>query len=105
MSFMRILKIMLIVLVLCVVSALLPSCRSASDTVSEAQVVTVQRGDLTIDITAVGNLAFSHQEELTFEVSGTVGEVLVEVGDPVEMRTTPASATDKANQQQTSCDE
>jgi len=62
-------------------------------------------GDLIIDITAVGNLAFSHREELTFEVSGTVEEVLVEVGDPVEIRTTLASATDKANQQQTSCDE
>ena len=62
-------------------------------------------GDPIIDITAVGNLAFSHQEELTFEVSGTVGEVLVEVGDSVEMRTTPASATGKANHQQTSCDE
>ena len=73
--------------------------------VTEDQLVTVQRGDLTIDITAVGNLAFAYEEELTFEVSGTVGEVLVEVGDPVEMWTTPASATDKANQQQTSCDE
>ncbi len=81
---MRILKIMLIVLVVCVVSALLPSCRSASDTVSETQVVTVQRGDLTIDITAVGNLAFSHQEELTFEVGGAIGEVPVETGDSVE---------------------
>ena len=80
---MRILKIMLVVLVVCVVSALLLSCRSASDTVSEFQVVTVQRGDLTIDITAVGNLAFSHQKELTFEVGGTVSEILVEVGDPV----------------------
>jgi len=70
---MRILKIMLIVLVVYVVSALLLSCRSTSDTVSEFQVVTMQRGDLTIDITAVGNLAFAHQEELAFEVGGTVG--------------------------------
>ena len=98
---------MLIVLVLCLVSALSIGCGSESDltAVTEEQVVTVQRGDLTIDITAVGNLAFSHQEELTFEVSGTVGEVLVEVGDSVEVWITPASATDKANQQQTSCDE
>ncbi len=81
---MRILKIMLIVLILCVVSTLSLSCRSAPDTVSEAQVVAVQRGDLIIDITAVGNLAFAYEEELTFEVSGTVGEVLVEVGDSVE---------------------
>ncbi|GAH08417.1 unnamed protein product, partial [marine sediment metagenome] len=51
---------------------------------TEEQLVAVQRGDLTIDITAVGNLAFACKEELTFEVSGTVGEVLVEVGDSVE---------------------
>ena len=83
---MRILKIMLIVLVLSVVGALSISCGPEPDSaaVTEDQVVTVQRGDLTIDITAVGNLAFSHQEELTFEASGTVGEVLVEVGDSVE---------------------
>jgi len=85
-SFMRILKIMLIVLVLCVVSALSISCGRESDSmaVTEDQLVTVQRGGLIIDITAVGNLAFAYEEELTFEVSGTVGEVLVEVGDSVE---------------------
>jgi hypothetical protein len=64
-----------------------------------------QRGDLTIDITAVGNLAFSYQEELIFEVGRRVSEILVEIGDSMEVWTTPASATDKANQQQTSCDE
>ena len=83
---MRILKIMLIVLVLCVVSALSISCGSESEATDVAgeQVAAVQRGDLTIDITAVGNLEFSHREELTFESDGTVEEVLVEVGDYVE---------------------
>ena len=82
----RILKIMLVVLVVGVVGALSISCGPGSDAavVTEEQLVTVQRGDLTIDITAVGNLAFSHQEELTFGVEGTVEEVLVEVGDSVE---------------------
>jgi len=81
---MRILKIMLIVLVLCVVSAFSIGCSPESDStaVTEEQVVAVQRGDLTIDITAVGNLALAYEEELTFEVGGTVGEVLVEDGDP-----------------------
>jgi len=85
-SFVRIYKIMLIVLVLCVVGALSISCGSESDSaaVTEEQVVTVQRGDLTVDITAVGNLAFSHQEEMKFDVEGTIGEILVEVGDQVE---------------------
>jgi len=83
---MRISKIMLISLVICVVSVLSISCGPESDSavVAEEQVATVQRGDLTIDITAVGNLAFSHQEGLTFESDGTVEGVLVEVGDYVE---------------------
>jgi len=55
--------------------------------VSENQVVTVQRGDLTIDITAAGNLALSRTEDLAFDLfyqEGTVEEVLVEEGDTVE---------------------
>jgi len=53
----------------------------------ENQVVAVQRGDLTIDITAAGNLALSHTEDLAFDLfyqEGTVEEVLVEEGDTVE---------------------
>jgi len=48
------------------------------------EVVAVQRGDLSIDITAAGNLVLSRTEELTFEIAGTVEEVLVEEGDTVE---------------------
>jgi len=83
---MRISKIILIALVLCLVSTLSISCGSDSDAtaVTEGQIVTVQRGDLTIDITAVGNLAFAYEEKLTFGISGTVEEVLVEVGDSVK---------------------
>jgi len=52
-------------------------------------VVTVQRGNLTIEITASGNLALSLKEDLAFEIGGTeqdpltVEEVLVEEGDSV----------------------
>ncbi len=65
------------------------SCGSESDTTSalESQVVTVQRDDLTVDITAVGNLALSRTEDLAFDLfyqEGTVEEVLVEEGDTVE---------------------
>jgi len=83
---MRFSKIMLIVLVLCLASALSIGCASKSKAVAvtEDQVVTVQRGDLIIDVTSSGNLSFSHEEELAFEVDGTVGEVLVEFGDRVE---------------------
>jgi len=83
---MRFSKIILIVLVLCLASALSIGCASKSETatVTEDQVVTVQRGNMTIDVTSSGNLSFSHEEELAFEVDGTVGEVLVGFGDHVE---------------------
>jgi len=51
--------------------------------VAEDQIVTVRRGDITIDITAAGNLSYSLQEDLAFDMAGTVEEVLVEVGDSV----------------------
>ena len=82
----RILTLVLTAFILSGVTVSLLACGSdsGSTAVTEEQVVAVQRGDLTIDITAVGNLAFTHEEELTFGVEGTVGEVLVEVGDSVE---------------------
>ena len=48
------------------------------------QVVPVQRGDLTIDISAAGNLALSITDNLAFDISGIVEEILVEEGDSVE---------------------
>ncbi len=83
---MRLFKVTLVTLVVCLVSILLLSCASKLDTtsLSESQVVTVQRGNLTIDITAVGNLALSRTEDLAFEILGTVEEVLVKEGDTFE---------------------
>ncbi len=86
---MRILKTMLIILVLCIVSAVSIGCGSKSDStaVLKDQVVTVQRGNLTIDIAAAGNLALSRTEDLAIDLfyeEGTVEEVLVEEGDTVE---------------------
>jgi len=85
----RILKIMLITFVLGGLLAVpVLGCTSEPESaVSENQVVTVQRGDLTIDITAAGNLALSRTEDLAFDLfyqEGTVEEVLVEEGDTVE---------------------
>ena len=85
---MRPLKIMLITLALGGISVISLSCASESDSSpSENQVVTVQRGNLTIDITAAGNLALSRTEELAFDLfyqEGTVEEVLVEESESVE---------------------
>ena len=83
---MRIWKTIMITSLLGVVGISSFGCGSESDSasVSEMQVVTVQRGNLVIDITAVGNLALSRTDDLAFEVAGTVEEVLVEEGDTVE---------------------
>jgi len=71
-------------------------CGTESDEAElpETQIVTVQRGDLTVDITAAGNLALSRTEDLSIDLfygqsgtsgtKGTIGEVLVEEGDTVE---------------------
>lgn len=81
---MKLFKITLVTLVVCLVSIPLLSCSAESDgAASNNQVATVQRGDLTIDITAVGNLALSQTEDLAFEIAGTVEEVLVNEGDSV----------------------
>lgn len=87
---MRILKLMLITFILVGLTIPAVGCGSESSEVQESQVVTVQRGSLTIEITAAGNLALSRMEDLAFEISGTeqepltVEEVLVEEGDTVE---------------------
>ena len=88
---MKILKLVLIALILCSIAIPSISCGKKTETIPENQLVTVQRGDLTVDITASGNLAYSDYQDLAFQISGTstqqpltVAEVLVEEGDSVE---------------------
>ena len=69
---------------LCWISVVALSCASEPESSTVSEIVTVQRGDLTIDITASGNLALSLKEDLAFEMSGTVEEILVEEGESVE---------------------
>ncbi len=56
----RILKIILMVFAISGLAVSVLACGSASEStaVTEDKAVAVQRGNLTIDITAVGNLAF-----------------------------------------------
>jgi len=85
----KIMQIIIATFILAVLVIPLLGCDSESsgaDT-TENQIVTVQRGDLTIDITGVGNLALSRTEDLAIDLfyeEGTVEEVLVEEGDTVE---------------------
>jgi len=85
----RLSLIVLLVMIVSGITAISPGCAPGQDSTlpTENEVVTVQRGDLTIDITAVGNLALANTEDLTFDLfyqKGTVEEVLVEEGDTVE---------------------
>ncbi|MFC1956772.1 efflux RND transporter periplasmic adaptor subunit [Chloroflexota bacterium] len=79
-------RVMLIVAITGGLTILLSSCTPESEATAteEYPVIAVQRGDITIDIAAAGNLSYSLQEDLAFEMAGTVEEVLVEVGDSVE---------------------
>jgi len=81
----RVSKIILAV-VLCGVGAflLISVFKPDSAPALQYQIATVQGGNLTIEITGSGNLALSSTEDLTFEMAGTVQEVLVEAGNSVE---------------------
>jgi RND family efflux transporter MFP subunit len=86
---MKILKLLLITLVLGSITVLSLGCPGQdTEPTSEQQVATVQRGNLTVDITASGNLSLSRIEDLAFDMPGaqeiTVAEVTVEEGDSVE---------------------
>jgi multidrug efflux pump subunit AcrA (membrane-fusion protein) len=82
----RLLRIMLSNVIAGGAAILLTGCNANSEeeTATDNQVATVERGDISIDIAAAGNLSYSRQEDLAFEIAGTVEEVPVEVGDSVE---------------------
>ncbi len=82
----RFFKIVSLVLTLITISSLGLSCTlfgSSSTPTAQSQLATVQRGDLTLEITASGNLAFSTSRDLNFGIAGTVAEVNVKTSDTV----------------------
>ena len=60
------------------------NCTSKTAPVAANQIAAVQRGNLSINILASGNLQTAHEENLAFYSAGTVAEVLVKIGDRVE---------------------
>ena len=59
-------------------------CGSSDATTTTTDInYTVKKGDLSLDITAVGNLSYSTSEELSFDTDGTIAAVKVEAGDSV----------------------
>jgi RND family efflux transporter MFP subunit len=82
---MKILKLAIIAAALCGIAVLSLSCPgTATESTPQQQVVTVQRGDLEVDITASGNLSLSRTEDLAFDMAGIVDQVNVQVGDSVK---------------------
>jgi multidrug efflux pump subunit AcrA (membrane-fusion protein) len=70
-------------LVLSGVIVLTPGCASNSSQ-APTQMVAVKRGNLSTEITGVGNLALSQKVDLAFEMDGTVAEVLVKEAQSVQ---------------------
>ncbi|OGO19243.1 MAG: hypothetical protein A2144_02110 [Chloroflexi bacterium RBG_16_50_9] len=66
------------------------SDKSSATPTSATQIITVQSGNISTEITAAGNLALSRTENLALDLfyptgtKGTVGDVLVEEGDTVK---------------------
>jgi multidrug efflux pump subunit AcrA (membrane-fusion protein) len=83
----KVIRITLSALILVAMLLIFSGCRKGAEpeeTEEQTVIQTVTRGDLSLDISAVGNLALSQKETLAFELTGTVKEVLVEEGDYVE---------------------
>jgi HlyD family secretion protein len=81
----KIAKIIVIAFIVVSLAVPLMGCSGSSESEgTENQIATVQRGDLTVDITASGNLALSVMDDLAFEMAGTVAEILVGEGDSIK---------------------
>lgn len=75
----------LVILVLVLVGTLAGGCSRGSDAEAEPEyrLVPVERGDITVEVTSSGSLAYSTNEQLSFGVVGVVDEVYIEEGDTV----------------------
>jgi RND family efflux transporter MFP subunit len=80
-------KIFIFVVLIVTGLVFIASCSSQANSSSNnqsSQIIKVTRGNLETDITPTGNLIMPHQSNLTFGSSGTVAEVLVQMGDTVK---------------------
>jgi len=69
-------------------------CRSETSELSQRQIATVERGDLTVTVPADGNLDMPHQVALKFGTPGTVKEIFVIEGQKVKEGTLLAKLDD-----------
>lgn len=81
----NVMKVLVPAVATLVVLALLVGCAAKSaGAASTSTAATVQRGNITLDITTAGNLKYSVTAEPAFEMSGYVAAILVEEGQTVE---------------------
>ncbi len=59
-------------------------CSSTTSQAATTQTAKVQRGNITTEIVAGGNLQLAQKEDLAFQVAGFVAEVLVKLKDAIE---------------------
>ena len=90
---MKIWKVFLVALALAAAITGLVGCTGASTPTADSSVATVSRGNVSVDITAAGNLALAQTQDLPVNLfyqggtvgrGGTIGQVLVKVGDTVK---------------------
>ena len=78
-------KTALVTVMLSSVLIVMTGCNQGNSTETQQQITaSVTRGDLSLDVSAVGNLAFSEKDTLTFDIAGTVTNVAVQEGDLVK---------------------
>jgi multidrug efflux pump subunit AcrA (membrane-fusion protein) len=81
---MKVWKILLVALALGATVAVLVGCNAdPTTTPTSSAVAKVSRGNISVEITAAGNLALAHTEDLAFQLAGYVLSVDVEAGDSV----------------------
>jgi HlyD family secretion protein len=77
---------LIVTLVLALLTTTISSCapREQSDGEADLEIVTIERGSLTISTTATGSVLPGAEVTLSFEVSGRVSDVLVQAGARVK---------------------
>lgn len=76
--------ILLLVAGLATIAPLSCAKAGATPTATSGQVVTVQPGQLLVQIPTSGNLAFSQTADLAFQGTGTIDQINVQLGDSVK---------------------
>jgi hypothetical protein len=78
---MKVRNSVILMLVLLLITSFSFGCKKKGGSEGDIQTTAVQRGNISLEVSASGNLALSKSEDLAFEVEGYVYRVLVEEGD------------------------